>query len=202
MSDERFDLVFDGRLATGFSQAQVRQNMAELFSLGDTQLEALFSGRVVVLKRGLDKGLAIRFRNRLAQVGALGLIRPAATEAAEQPAPAAPVVAPKPVPKPAAVRPAAAQPAPKPAPSPKQPTAAVVPEARATAAARAAPAAPAVQAKAPAPAQAPSGGDAITCPRCGHEQSRSNSCGSCRMDLRLHLQRLEKRARLVAARRG
>jgi len=217
VTEERFDLVFDGRLATGFSQAQVRQNMAELFSLGDTQLEALFSGRVVILKRGLDKGQAIRFRNRLAQAGALGLIRPADTAQAE-PAAAKPAASTS-VPKAAAAKPAAAKPtapqpqvarpaAPQPAPAITQaaslPAQAAPKQVVATPApAPAAVAMPAAAVEQPAKSVAAAGGDAITCPRCGHEQPRSDSCGACRMDLRLHLQRLEKRARIVAAaRRG
>lgn len=192
MSDERFDLVFDGRLASGFSQAQVRQNMAELFNLGEAQLAALFSGRVVVLKRGLDKGQAIRFRNRLAQAGALGLIRPA--EAAQPETSAAPAAV-APAPKPAvAARPVTPKPKPQPAP------AAAAPSAAAAAPVVASAARPAVAT--PPAAEPVAIGDLITCPRCGHEQARSNSCSACRMDLRLHLQRLEKRARLVALRRG
>lgn len=218
MTEERFDLVFDGRLATGYSQAQVRQNMAELFSLGETQLATLFSGRPVVLKRSLDKGQAIRFRNRLAQAGALGLIRPhqatdGGVQAEEAPAAAAsPQVAPRPALAPKPAQPKAGEPKPlvekaavaKPAtPSPvvAKPVAkpAVADQSAAVKPVAAAPASAAPVST--APVSEATTGEVVTCPRCGHEQPRADSCGACRMDLRLHLQRLEKRARVVAAAR-
>lgn len=54
-----------------------------------------------------------------------------------------------------------------------------------------------------AEAAKPSATDAsIECPRCGHQQRFSKACGRCRMDLSLHIQRLERRARVMAVRRG
>lgn len=40
----------------------------------------------------------------------------------------------------------------------------------------------------------------VTCPRCGHEQAHASSCGHCKMDLSLHLQRLERRQQMAANR--
>lgn len=36
------------------------------------------------------------------------------------------------------------------------------------------------------------------CPRCGHEQPFAEVCGLCKMDLTLHIRRLERRAKVVA----
>lgn len=36
----------------------------------------------------------------------------------------------------------------------------------------------------------------LTCPRCGYEQAHTTSCGSCKMDLHLHLIRLEKKEQM------
>lgn len=40
----------------------------------------------------------------------------------------------------------------------------------------------------------------VTCPRCGHEQPHATSCGHCKMDLSLHLQRIKRRAKIIANR--
>lgn len=40
----------------------------------------------------------------------------------------------------------------------------------------------------------------LTCPRCGHEQVVAKACSACKMDLTLHLKRLERRAKLLAHR--
>lgn len=54
----------------------------------------------------------------------------------------------------------------------------------------------------PAPAASnPSAEADITCPRCGHEQAHSSSCGLCKMDLSLHIQRLKRREKIHANRR-
>jgi hypothetical protein len=95
LSEALFNLVFDGRIADGFSQAQVRENLARLFSLDEGRLQILFSGKPVVLKKGLDRAQAIRFRNALARAGALGLIR---SHAEPSPTPARPSPAPEPAP--------------------------------------------------------------------------------------------------------
>lgn len=152
MAVERFNIVFNGQVAAGFAPEQVKQSMASQFHLKDEQLETLFSGRPVVLKRGLSRAQAIKFRSLLAKVGALGLVRE------ESPGEGAATRMPPNVPQ------AASEPA--------------APE------------------KEPAAAAAGPDPEAIDCPRCGHNQAPTMACGLCKMDLRLHLQRLAKRQRL------
>jgi len=41
----------------------------------------------------------------------------------------------------------------------------------------------------------------VTCPRCGHQQAHASSCGLCKMDLSLHLQRIKRREKMLANRR-
>jgi len=40
----------------------------------------------------------------------------------------------------------------------------------------------------------------LTCPRCGHHQTFTESCGLCKMDLTLHIMRIERKARVRALR--
>ena len=42
----------------------------------------------------------------------------------------------------------------------------------------------------------------LTCPRCGHSQGQVEQCGHCKMDLRLHIMRLQRKAKAQQARRG
>lgn len=42
----------------------------------------------------------------------------------------------------------------------------------------------------------------ITCPRCGHHQAFTESCGLCKMDLSLHIMRMERKARVRALRQA
>ena len=41
----------------------------------------------------------------------------------------------------------------------------------------------------------------LTCPRCGHNQGQVQQCGHCKMDLRLHIMRLQRKARAQQVRR-
>ena len=43
---------------------------------------------------------------------------------------------------------------------------------------------------------------ALTCPRCGHNQAQVEQCGHCKMDLRLHIMRLQRKARAQQVRQG
>lgn len=104
-----YEVAFSGELMPGFEDARVRANMAKLFSADAKRIAALFSGRRIVIKSGLDKAAAQKYQLVLARAGAkvqiavVGAAQPAAAPAAA----AAPAPAPAPKAKPAA----AAQPA-------------------------------------------------------------------------------------------
>lgn len=220
--DDRYCLAFDGRVADGFAVEQVRDNLAALLHLKDHQIERLFGGTPVVVKRNLDKGQAIKYRNMLAKTGALLLIRPDATPPAEVQADGS---ADRLASRSTANR--ADDPSQDSVPNPvhsssAETAAAVVIAAAATAtttavAERVAPlestaaiakgvddmptgAVESASARATAPDDAPAS-DVLDCPRCGHRQPSAQQCAVCKMDLRLHIQRLAKRARLRVARR-
>jgi hypothetical protein len=156
---EKFSVVLTGKLADGYDLPQVKENIAQAFKLAPEQVDKLFSGKPVALKRGVSKAQAMKLRNTLARAGALGLIK---ADVVKQPAVAGKAEV-------------GASTKPQPAKTPVSP-------------------APAAK----TPAQAlPS----VTCPRCGHEQAHTTSCGLCKMDLSLHLQRLARRQQLVANRK-
>jgi hypothetical protein len=70
MADEKYDLVFRGELEPGAELAQVKQNLSRLFKMDVARIEALFSGKAVVLKRGLDAETAGKYRAAIRKAGA------------------------------------------------------------------------------------------------------------------------------------
>lgn len=69
MSD-RFNVVFSGELVGGADPTQVRANLAKLFKMDAGKVEALFSGKPVVIKKDADQATAMKFRAALRQAGA------------------------------------------------------------------------------------------------------------------------------------
>ncbi|MCR8922435.1 hypothetical protein NO559_06600 [Dasania sp. GY-MA-18] len=195
---ETYSVVLTGKLLNSESLDEVKANVGAAFKLSAPQVDKLFGGKPVALKRGLDKKQAVRLSTRLQQLGAHAVIKATAAKAepAAEPAPAKPqpvftdIVASmdepaEPTATPAAAEPqaaaaetAAAEPELSPAPSPE----------------------PVAAAPADTPAAAPAG-DRISCPRCGHEQAFATACGRCKMDLSLHIKRMERRAKVLANRR-
>ena len=77
MSDQpSFEVVFRGDIRSGETLAVVQQRLGDLFRLDPPRLDQLFSGRPVMLRRGLDSVDAERFRTLLEEAGALVQLRP------------------------------------------------------------------------------------------------------------------------------
>jgi len=80
-----FEVVMNGVCVPGQEPATVRANVARLFKTTPDKVAALFSGQLVVIKRGLDEATAVKYQAALRQAGAMAQVR----EAAPQPSPAA-----------------------------------------------------------------------------------------------------------------
>ncbi|HEY7772857.1 MAG TPA: hypothetical protein VIC26_06735 [Marinagarivorans sp.] len=92
MQSEKFDLVFSGQVLPRQEVSVVKANMAALFKASSAQIDALFSGKTVVLKRNLDLAAANRYRVAIKKAGArVDLVKAGAaqTAAAKAPAPQA-----------------------------------------------------------------------------------------------------------------
>lgn len=77
--DEKFRLVFRGELLEGQHRAVVKRRLAERLKLDDGQVEKLFSGDSVVVKRDADRETAARYQSLFKQAG--GLLRVQAVRA-------------------------------------------------------------------------------------------------------------------------
>jgi hypothetical protein len=109
---ELYDIFFSAQLIDDFDEGTVRKNIAQLFKANEATLEKLFSGKPQLIKSGVDKPAALKYKAALQKAGAVARVRKHVPAGDQAPAPKA--AAPKPAAKPAAK--AAAKPVPKPAP--------------------------------------------------------------------------------------
>ncbi|WP_444919904.1 hypothetical protein ACJJID_13320 [Microbulbifer sp. CnH-101-G] len=70
MSQATYSLIFRGDLIAGFTAGDVKANLARLFKSSPQAVEKLFSGRPLVLRKGLSRAQAEQFQATLAKVGA------------------------------------------------------------------------------------------------------------------------------------
>ena len=99
MSEARFNVVFAGEMVAGADPARVRENLAAAFKMDVSKVEALFSGKRVVVKKDADQATAMKFRAVMKQAGALcDLERIGEESAAPVPVAEAPASAPAPAP--------------------------------------------------------------------------------------------------------
>jgi len=68
---ESFEIVFRGDIQFGQNLADVKVKLQQLFKIDAAKVDALFTGKPVVLKRGLDKSSAEKYQDVLTRAGAL-----------------------------------------------------------------------------------------------------------------------------------
>ncbi len=101
MSNQEFDIIFRGDIVFGHQLADVKLRLQQLFKADAAKVDALFSGRPVPLKRGLDLASAEKYKEALTRAGAqvdivaAGETKPVSAPVA-RPIPAQPVVTPVP----------------------------------------------------------------------------------------------------------
>ena len=71
MTDTSYQIVFRGDIAIGQPIDQVKARMGQLFKLPPAQVDKLFNGGAVVLKRGLSEEKALQYKQAFAKTGAL-----------------------------------------------------------------------------------------------------------------------------------
>ncbi|MEM0955863.1 MAG: hypothetical protein AAGI24_17110 [Pseudomonadota bacterium] len=85
--EESYDILFAGGIVDGFDINDVRDNVARLFKANEQTLTKLFSGKPQMIKRGIDKPAAIKYKAAMQKAGAVALVR--AHKPASAPTPAA-----------------------------------------------------------------------------------------------------------------
>jgi len=71
MDSTKYAVAFCGQLGEGRKLEAVKQGVAKLFKVDVGKIEHLFSGKWVVIKKGLEKGTAHKYQQALVGVGAI-----------------------------------------------------------------------------------------------------------------------------------
>jgi hypothetical protein len=82
MSEERYNVVFTGEIIGSMDPAVAKQNFSDTFKVTGMRLDALFSGKPVVLKKNIDYRNGMKFRGQLKRIGMISSFNP--LEQAEQ----------------------------------------------------------------------------------------------------------------------
>ncbi len=90
MSEPTFQIVFRGKILGGFDREQVRANLARLFRIDATRVDALLDAPKTVLKTGLGKDAASRYQEALREAGIMVAVIGEAVPAATAPQAASP----------------------------------------------------------------------------------------------------------------
>jgi len=81
MDSEQFDLVFSGELVRGADLQQSKLNLGRLFKIPEDKVDALFSGKPIVLKKSLDFATANKYRVAIKKAGCrVDLVEKAASQ--------------------------------------------------------------------------------------------------------------------------
>lgn len=103
MAEGEYQVVFRGELVGDRPEQTVKQQLAALFKMPAAKVEALFSGKPVVVKRNLDQATARKFEAAFRKTGAVCELRgPQGAESGAAPAAAPESAAADPRPAPAA----------------------------------------------------------------------------------------------------
>ena len=76
MSDQRFDVIFSGKVRDGFAAAEVKANFSRLFKIPAEKVESIFRSPRTVLKSGVDRETADKYQAVLAKTGAIVTVEP------------------------------------------------------------------------------------------------------------------------------
>ncbi len=75
MTEQRYTIIFEGKIQEGRSPEEVRQNLADLFKLNEEKAARLFEGETVI-KKDADRETAARYQKAFRQAGALCAVIP------------------------------------------------------------------------------------------------------------------------------
>ncbi len=78
---DKYNLIFRGDIVPGHALADVKDKLGSLFKVPPEKVEALFSGRPMVIKKNTDAATAEKLRLALENIGAIAEVRALAPEA-------------------------------------------------------------------------------------------------------------------------
>ena len=88
MESPRYDIYLTGKLAEGIEPAAASRQLAALFKSTPETMAGLLTGKPQLLKRGLDKATALKYRDALQKAGVLVAFKAQPAAVSDQAAPA------------------------------------------------------------------------------------------------------------------
>jgi hypothetical protein len=85
MNAGTYKVVFEGEILPGSNGEDVKRQLATAFGIDAPTLDRLFAGRPVVIKRGIDRETAMKYKNAFAKAGAVCRIEPVGEPAGSTP---------------------------------------------------------------------------------------------------------------------
>jgi hypothetical protein len=89
MAESNYQIEFEGKLTGERPLDEVKRNLAALFKMNAAQIENLFSGKPVVIKKDIDQATAAKYQAAFQKAGAVCSIAGGAPAAAPKAPPAA-----------------------------------------------------------------------------------------------------------------
>lgn len=74
----KFNLIFSGEIAHDFELSKVKKNFKSQFQLTDIQVEYIFSGKEIVLKKNLTEEQVLKFALSIDEIGGVSYYEPVA----------------------------------------------------------------------------------------------------------------------------
>lgn len=90
MDTRLYDVFLTGKLADGLGREQAAERLAQLFKSAPATMLGLLTGKPQLLKRGVDRDTALKYREALQRVGVEVAFKPPAVAQPEAAAPSAP----------------------------------------------------------------------------------------------------------------
>jgi hypothetical protein len=180
MGETRFRLIFKGEVSSDQDPAEVRKRLVTLFKTNPAQIEQLFCGKTVVVKKEIDGATAEKYRRAFECCGAVAYVQEmqappnTARPSIQTASPPKVVSFPTPQPRPSAVleRKTVTTTPPPPAKSSAVPTQSQ----------------PSVTAAV----------SLVTCPKCGHKQEGDGECARCGVIISKFQEREQQRREIHA----
>lgn len=92
MSEDKYNVVFGGQVADGFTVENVKQNLSSRFQIPSDKVEKMFAQDSLVVKKEVDLPTALKIKEMFSEAGALCDIQRAYIPAAAPPIPDLPPV--------------------------------------------------------------------------------------------------------------
>lgn len=71
MAEKKYDLIFEGKVAEGQNRSNVAKNLMNLLKTDESGVKRLFSGEPAVIKKGMDRETAMKYKQAVNKAGAL-----------------------------------------------------------------------------------------------------------------------------------